>query len=42
MRTGSNPVHGPSVGWVSSLRRTVSWRVGFEIGGTPKSTPFSP
>ncbi|MPD02919.1 hypothetical protein E2C01_098528 [Portunus trituberculatus] len=31
-RTGSNPVHGPSVGWASSLGATVSEPVGFEIG----------
>ncbi|MPC53613.1 hypothetical protein E2C01_047514 [Portunus trituberculatus] len=38
--TGSNPVHGPSVGWASSLAATVSWRLGFEIGGTPKKYPL--
>ncbi|MPC92926.1 hypothetical protein E2C01_088039 [Portunus trituberculatus] len=41
-RTGSNPVHGPSVGWASSLEATVSWRMGFDIGGTLNSIPFSP
>ncbi|MPC74721.1 hypothetical protein E2C01_069095 [Portunus trituberculatus] len=41
-RTGSNPVHGPSVGWDFSLGAKVSYRVDFEIGGTTKSIPFSP
>ncbi|MPC40696.1 hypothetical protein E2C01_034261 [Portunus trituberculatus] len=35
-RTGSNPVHGPSVGCASSLGDTVSLRVGFEIGDAQK------
>ncbi|MPC63385.1 hypothetical protein E2C01_057483 [Portunus trituberculatus] len=40
-RTGLNPVHGPSVGWDSSFGATVSYRVGFEIGGTQKESPLA-
>ncbi|MPC63567.1 hypothetical protein E2C01_057666 [Portunus trituberculatus] len=32
-RTGSNPIHSPSVGWASSLGATISER--FEFPGTP-------
>ncbi|MPC35889.1 hypothetical protein E2C01_029326 [Portunus trituberculatus] len=39
-RVGSNPVHGPSVGWASSLGARISKPVGFEIGGTPKKYPL--